>query len=74
MDAFDGRAYDKPMCEPFFATLECVFLDHRRIQTAVVEDRSEAFSLFEGFYNTRGLHSTLDNQSPGNFAQLNDAA
>ena len=68
-----GDAYDNAMCESFFATLECELLDRRRFQT-VAEARREIFSLIEGFYNTRRLHSSLGYRSPANFEKLHHAA
>jgi putative transposase len=52
-----GDAYDNAMCESFFATLECEFLDRRRFKTQA-EARIAVFAFIEGFYN-RGLQHPI---------------
>ena len=60
-----GDAYDKAMCESFFATLECELLDRQRFQTQA-EAKMAVFDFIEGFYNPRraplGLGSALAHQ------------
>jgi len=58
-----GDAYDNPMCESFFATLECELLDRRRFASQA-EARVACFSFIEGFYNPVRLHSALGYRSP----------
>lgn len=45
-----GDAYDKALCESFFATLECELLDRRRFPTQP-ETRMAVFDFIEGWYN-----------------------
>jgi putative transposase len=47
-----GDCYDNPMCESFFATLECELLDRRRFTTRA-EPRMAIFEFIEGWYNWR---------------------
>ena len=63
-----GDAYG-PMCESFFATLECELLDRSRFPTPA-DARREVFGFIEGFYNTRRIHSALGYKSPTNFERL----
>ncbi len=58
-----GDAYDNAMCESFFATLECEFLDRRRF-ACPAEARMACFSFIEGRYNPVRLHSALGYGSP----------
>jgi putative transposase len=58
-----GDAYDNALCESFFATLECEFLDRPRFQTQA-EARMAIFEFIERRYNPRRRHSALDYQSP----------
>ena len=62
------------MCESFFATLECEFLDRCRFKTQA-EARSAIFDFIEGFYKAAsmasvqpralaGLHMSLPNKRP----------
>ena len=45
-----GDAYDKAMCESFFATLECELLDRPRF-VSQAEAKMACFSFIEGWYN-----------------------
>jgi putative transposase len=58
-----GDAYDNAMCESFFATLECEFIDRRRFRTKA-EARLAIFSFIEGWYNPLRRHSGLGYLSP----------
>jgi putative transposase len=58
-----GDAYDNALCESFFATLECEFLDRQRFATQA-EARLAVFDFIEGWYNPRRRHSALDYLSP----------
>ena len=61
-----GDCYDNALCESFFATLECEWLDRHRFQTQA-EARMAVFDFIEGFYNPRRRHSSLGNLSPINY-------
>ena len=61
-----GDAYDKAMCESFFATLECELLAHRGSPTKA-EARMAIFEFIEGWYNPTGRHSSLGRISPVEF-------
>src|SRR5262249_21614335 len=58
-----GDAYDNPMCESFFATLECELLERRRFRTQA-EARIAVFEFIEGLYNPRRRHSAIGYLSP----------
>jgi putative transposase len=58
-----GDCYDNAMCESFFATLECEWLDRHRFQSHS-EARMAIFSFIEGWYNPHRRHSGLDYLSP----------
>ncbi|MCB9682663.1 MAG: IS3 family transposase [Alphaproteobacteria bacterium] len=64
-----GDAYDNAMCESFFATLECEFLERRRLKTKA-EARMAVFEFIEGWYNTRRRHSGLAYRSPVEYERL----
>ena len=55
--------WDNPMCESFFATLECELLARNRFKTPI-EARNAAFGFIEGFYNPRRRHSSIGYLSP----------
>lgn len=61
-----GGAYDKSMCESFFATLECELLARRRFQTKA-EARMAIFEFIEGWYNPTRRHKGLGQISPIEF-------
>lgn len=61
-----GDAYDNAMCESFFATLECEFIDRTTLKTPADAERG-AFEFIEGWYNPRRRHSSLDYNSPVEF-------
>jgi len=58
-----GDAYDNALCESFFATLECEWLDRQRFATPAAA-RLAVFDFIEGWYNPRRRHSALDYLSP----------
>lgn len=58
-----GDAYDKAMCDSFFATRECELLDRRHFASQA-EARMACFSFLEGWYNPVRLHSALGYRSP----------
>ena len=61
-----GDCYDNALCESFFATLECEWLDRHRFKTQA-EARMAVFDFIEGFYNPRRRHSSIGNLSPINY-------
>ncbi len=61
-----GDCFDHPMCESFFATLECALLDRRRFKTQS-EARMAIFEFIQGWYNPHRRHSALDYLSPINY-------
>ena len=61
-----GDCYDNALCESFFATLECEWLDRHRFKTQA-EARMAVFDFIEGFYNPRRRHSSLGYLSPANY-------
>jgi putative transposase len=58
-----GDCYDNALCESFFATLECEWLDRHRFK-AQAEARMAVFDFIEGFYNPRRRHSSSDISRP----------
>ncbi len=61
-----GNAYDKALCESFFATLECELLDRHRFHTQA-EARLAVFDFIEGWYNPPRRPSGLGYLSPLNY-------
>ena len=60
-----GNCWDNAVVESFFKTLKTELINRinsRRL--SLVEIRKECFNYIEGFYNTRRIHSALDNKSP----------
>ena len=60
-----GNCWDNAVVESFFKTLKTELINRinsRRL--GLVEIKKECFDYIEGFYNTRRLHSALDNKSP----------
>ena len=66
-----GDAYDKAMCESFFATLECELIDRRRFRSHT-EARMVVFQFIEGFYNPSRRHSALGYLSPIEYERRRD--
>jgi putative transposase len=67
-----GDCYDNALCESFFATLECEWLDRHRFKTQA-EARMAVFDFIEGFYNPRRRHSSLGYLSPANYERRTEA-
>ena len=60
-----GNCWDNAVVESFFKTLKTELInriDARRL--GLIEIKKECFDYIEGFYNTRRIHSALDNKSP----------
>ena len=73
-----GDCFDNALCESFFATLECEFLDRRCFPTHAVARREifdydfrllrpTIFDYIESWYNRHRRHSALNCESPMNF-------
>ncbi len=58
-----GDCYDNPMCESFFATLECELLDRTSFPDHS-EARAAIFDFIEGWYNPHRRHSGISYHSP----------
>ena len=59
----------RPLCESFFATLECERIDRRTYRTHA-DARLDIFQFIEGWYNPHRRHSALGQKSPINFENL----
>ena len=60
-----GNCWDNAPVESFFKTLKTELIkriNSRRLD--LVEIKKECFDYIEGFYNTRRIHSALDNKNP----------
>ena len=60
-----GNCWDNAVVESFFKTLKAELIN--RINSgrfSLDEIKKEDFDYIEGFYNTRRIHSALDNKSP----------
>jgi putative transposase len=66
-----GDCFDNAMCESFFATLECEFLDWKRFATQA-EARLAVFDFIEGWYNPWRRHSALGYDSPIRFERRHE--
>jgi transposase InsO family protein len=53
-----GDCFDNPMCESFFATLECELLNRQKFKTPT-EARHAVFEFVESWYNPRRRHSAI---------------
>jgi transposase InsO family protein len=58
-----GVCWDNACAESFFATLKKELVNRIRFTTRA-EARAAIFDYIEGWYNTRRMHSTLNNMSP----------
>ena len=60
-----GNCWDNAPLESFFKTLKVELINgiHSR-KLDLEEIKKECFNYIEGFYNTRRIHSSLDNKSP----------
>lgn len=65
-----GNCWDNSVQESFFGTLkkECIYKIPRKVCFADMENI--LFDFIETFYNTKRRHSSLDYNSPKNFAKL----
>ena len=61
-----GDCYDNAMCESFFATFECEFLDRNWLPNHRVA-RYKIFDFIEGWYNPHRRHSSIGHLSPMKF-------
>ena len=60
-----GNCWDNAPVESFFKTLKSELtrkINSKRLD--LLELKRECFDYIEGFYNTRRIHSSLDNKSP----------
>ena len=60
-----GNCWDNAVVESFFKTLKTELINRinsRKLD--LIEVKKECFDYIEGFYNTRRIHSALDNKSP----------
>ena len=64
-----GDCYDNALCESFFATLECEFIERSTFRTRT-EARVAVFDYIEAFYNARRRHSAIAYLSPAAFEAL----
>jgi putative transposase len=67
-----GDAYDNALCESFFATLECEFMERERLRNPA-EAKMKVFDFIEGWYNPRRRHSALGYLSPAEFERRHAA-
>jgi len=58
-----GDCFDNAMCESFFATLECEFIERTRLRSPS-EAKLAVFRFIEGWYNPTRRHSSLGYLSP----------
>lgn len=58
--------FDNALCESFFAALECELLD-RHLFCTQAEARFPVFDSFEGWYNRRRRHSSIDYLYPAGY-------
>ena len=68
-----GDCFDNALCESFFATLECEFLERNRFKTQAGA-RLAIFEWVEGWYNPGRRHSSLGNLSPAEFEKRSKVA
>ena len=61
-----GDCYDNAMCESFFATLECEFIDRATFRSHA-EPTIAIFQFIEGWYNPHRRHSSINYLSPINY-------
>ena len=63
-----GNCWDNAVVESFFKTLKSELINRigsRRL--GLIEIKKECFNYIEGFYNTKRIHSALDNKSPEDY-------
>ena len=60
-----GNCWDNAPLESFFKTLKVELINRIHSEKLDLEEiKKECFNYIEGFYNTRRIHSSLDNKSP----------
>lgn len=64
-----GNCYDNAVAESFFKTLKTELVYHERYRTGA-QARQSLFDYIEIFYNRQRKHSTLNYQSPEQYAQM----
>jgi putative transposase len=68
-----GDAYDNALCESFFATLECEWLDRHTFRNREEAGRA-VFDFIEGWYNPHRRHSSIGSVSPARYEREYDLA
>ncbi len=58
-----GNCYDNPVVESFFSSLKNELIHHRDYHTRD-QARTEIFEYIDLFYNRRGIHKSLDYETP----------
>ena len=65
-----GNCWDNAPVESFFKTLKVELINRINSKRLDLEEiKQECFNYIEGFYNTRRIHSSLDNKSPRMYEQ-----
>jgi putative transposase len=65
-----GDCFDNAMCESFFATFECEFLQKHKLADKTIGKR-KVFEFIEGWYNPIRRHSKIDYLSPMEYERRN---
>ena len=65
-----GNCWDNAPVESFFKTLKVELINKINSKRLNLEEiKKECFNYIEGFYNTKRIHSSLDNKSPQMYEQ-----
>ena len=65
-----GNCWDNAVVESFFKTLKAELINRINSKRLSLDEiKKECFDYIEGFYNTRRIHSALDNKSPEEYEQ-----
>ena len=60
-----GNCWDNAPVESFFKTLKVELINRINSKRLNLEEiKKECFNYIEGFYNTKRIHSSIDNKSP----------
>jgi len=60
-----GNCWDNAVVESFFKTLKAELINKINSGRLNLDEiKKECFGYIEGFYNTKRIHSALDNKSP----------